>query len=681
MSRAIGIDLGTTNSIASVCIDGKVQIIRSRDHEYFTPSVISYRRPRTADRDGELYVGRAALNYASLAPEDTVFSIKRLIGRTIDDPKVADVSQRYPYRVVASDDGSTGIRVQVGPHMFTPVEISAKILRALVDDAERALGEEVPSAIITVPAYFSEAQRNATAEAGLLAGLDVLKVIDEPTAAAIAFGMDHIDDRHRVLVYDLGGGTFDISVIQMVGANFNVLEIAGDRWLGGDDFDRLIVEQITAWARSRYDVDPSKDRRYLMVAKLAAERAKVALSQGQVTDILIPAAVRAPDGPPLDVDFEFTREAFEKLIRPLVDRSLDQVRAVLTAQSLGPDDITRVLLVGGSTSVPLVHAELERHFGAARVDTSVDPMQSVSIGAAHLAARMYVPDAARPQRQPGAVITLSEVTARGLGIETIGPDGRGDYFSVVIPKGTPYPLEHGLERNYRTTTLGQLRIPVYEGDSAVASRNDVQGNIDIPLPPEVAISSPVVVRFNFDKNRVLTVHVRVVDHDISQEVRLTRAQPRAPDDNWHKPLEAIVRTAEHFLVAHRDLLEPGTLSKLQSDISKARQALVDRNATLGAQISSALHMALMGSGVASTFFLAERAEEWATPSDREVLKQGRRDLREAVQKSDAARIERLNRALQSMIVSLLQLRAQAGSNEATGLLESRNAPARERGRA
>jgi molecular chaperone DnaK len=666
MSRAIGIDLGTTNSVASVLIDGKAQIIRSRDDEYFTPSVVGYWL-----RDKVQLVGRAALNCAALAPEDTIFSIKRLMGVAYDDPNVAELIKRYPYRVLDRDDGSPGVRVKVGPHLLTPVDVSAMVLRALAQDAARALGEEVSGAVITVPAYFTDAQREATRIAGNKAGLAVLKIIDEPTAAAIAFGMDHLDEPHRVLVYDLGGGTFDISVLQMMHGQFEGMVITGDRWFGGDDFDRLIVDTIGEWVQGRYGFDPKGDRRYLMLAKLAAEQAKFKLSEEDGAEITIPYGVRAPDdGTPFDIDLKLTREAFERSIRPHVERSLGLVRKALTEQNLTHDDITRVLLVGGSTQVPLVRQALAAMFGPDKVDVSVDPMQAVAIGAAHMAARLHVPGMAPPRPESVAGFGLTEVTAHGLGIETVDADGRPNCFSVVIPKGTPYPLETGMERSYRTTSVGVLRIPVYEGDNPVASKNELQGIVQVDLPQEVAVSTQVVLRFNYDADRVVTVHVRVCGHDgLTCEKPLQRERAPAPvDDDWSTSLKKVLEVAEHFLASHRELLEPGARAKMQSDISKARQALAENKPSLGSQVANALNMALHGSGVASTIFLSERAEEWGRPSDRDALRQARRNLQEAIEKGDDELKTRLDRWLQAMIMTLLEARGRARTSE--GLLRA-----------
>lgn len=322
MGKSIGIDLGTTNSAAAF-YDREIRILPTRMHEPLTPSVVSYRKSRREGRPGEILVGRAAVGNARLAPKDTIFSIKRLMGRTFDEPKVQEARDRLSYELVESDDADDrGVRVLLNDEPYTPVEISAMILRQIKEDAELALGVEVTHAVITVPAYFEERQRAATREAGLQAGLIVKKIIDEPTAASVAFGIDRDDERHRVLVYDMGGGTFDISLIQMTNKEFQTLAIEGDMWLGGDDFDQEIVDAIIEWIKDKYDgFDPSGDERFLIAAKQEAEKAKIMLSGQEEVDLLIPAVTSAPEVGLMDVDMYITRQEFNGMIQ---NSSLDK---------------------------------------------------------------------------------------------------------------------------------------------------------------------------------------------------------------------------------------------------------------------------------------------------------------------------------------------------------------------
>lgn len=393
--KAIGIDLGTTNSVAAYCELGRrdPRVLATSAGENLTPSVVSLRRSKRSP-DGERLVGRAALNYAPSAPEDTIFSIKRLMGRDFADPAIAQVRKTFNYKVVRGPNEDPRAHVEFGGATRTPIQISAMILGKVKEDAEKFLGEAVTHAVITVPAYFNEGQRAATREAGEQAGLVVKKIIDEPTAAAIAFGVQmQPGDRHRILVYDLGGGTFDISILQMVRDQqgrdqFQVMQIEGDNWLGGDDFDQRIVEKIIRSMKAEYKVDPSGDKKFLLLAKSKAEEVKRALSQAVEADIVIPAAYRTDQGVMVDVEATVTRDEFEGMIRSYVDKSMELVRKALAQQNLTPEDVSDVLLVGGSTLVPLVYQAVENVFGKGKVRRNINPMECVALGASVLAATL-----------------------------------------------------------------------------------------------------------------------------------------------------------------------------------------------------------------------------------------------------------------------------------------------------
>lgn len=695
MGKSIGIDLGTTNSAAAID-EGRVRVLQTRMNEPLTPSVVSYRKSRESSKTGQILVGSVAVNNAVNAPEETVFSIKRLMGRTYDDPKIAEVRDRFPYSILRADDDSQGIRIPLGDLKYSPIDISAMILRQIVQDAERALGDNVTHAVITVPAYFAESQRAATRSAGEQAGLIVKKIIDEPTAAAVAFGVDHLGERHRVLVYDFGGGTFDVSVIQMVNQQFQVLAIGGDNWLGGDDLDREIAAIITAWIKDHHPgCDPSDDKRYIMIAKQAAEKAKIALSGQEEVDIIIPAAARTADGDIIDVDLALSRDRFEASIRRYVDRSMDLVREVLDEQHLTPDDMTAVLMVGGTTAVPLVHHAAASLFGEEKVKHTVDPMQCVALGAGILATRLksvecpqcltenaetaqqcqkcgHALDAARAV----GGISLGEVTARNLGIQAVDREGRHDAFSIIIPKGTPYPLRRPQERVFYTTTDKLIRAPVYEGDHAIATRNELQGVVEFPLPEDVPPSTPVTVEFNYDKDRVLTVTIRVHGRDDLTLTRdLQRDRPRASfepeDDRWREDLEATANAAEYFVSKFGEYMEPAQVKKTEADIAKARRAFAENNAVVGKQVTQALHMTILGSGVASQLFLAERAMDGAEPAQAETLARASKELRDAYRGGDRRRVEQISSALQVSVARLFQERSRlagAESRDYAGLL-------------
>ena len=694
MSKSIGIDLGTTNSVAAID-EGHPRVLPTRMTEALTPSVVSYRKSREEDKPGQILVGRVALNNAVNAPEETIFSVKRLMGRTYDDPKIQEVRDRFPYPILRAEDDSQGIRIPLGGHKYSPVEISRLILTQIVEDAKRALGAEVSHAVITVPAYFSESQRAATREAGEKAGLTVKKIIDEPTAAAVAFGIDHEGERHRVLVYDFGGGTFDVSVIQMVNRQFQVLAIRGDNWLGGDDLDREITNAITDWIKTQTHFDPSSDKRYLMIAKQAAEKAKIALSGQDEVDIVVPAAVRTPDDGFIDVDMVLTRRQFERMIQKYVDRSLAAVRSVLESQQLMSEDITAVLMVGGSTAVPLVHRAVADTFGEEKVRHTLDPMQCVALGAAILAARLKSIECPQCQTENSETaqqcqkcghtlstvqavgeIGLGETTARNLGIQAVDREGHSDAFAIILPKGTPYPLRRPMERTFYTTAEKLIRVPVYEGDDPSASRNELQGVIEHTLPDDVRPNTPVSIQFNYDKDRVLTVTLRVHERDdltVTQE--LQRDRPRASfepeDDHWREELDGTANTADFFIQQFSDFLEPAQVKKTEADIAKARRAYAENNALVGKQVTQALRMTILGSGVASQLFLAERATEGADQKTAETLARAAKELKDAHRSGDRKRVEQISMGLQIAVARLFQERAQQtgqGAQDYDGLL-------------
>jgi molecular chaperone DnaK len=698
MGVAIGIDLGTTNSVAAID-DGKTHTLPTRMNERLTPSVVSFRAARQG-RPGQILVGRAAVNNAANAADQTIFSIKRLMGLAIDDDLVVQASKYYPYTIVGADQpDDRGVRVVLNDQKYTPVEISSMILQQVVEDAKQALGADITHAIITVPAYFNEAQRAATREAGLQAGLKVKRIIDEPTAAAIAFGVDQGQDRHRVLVYDLGGGTFDISVIQMVDQKYEVLEMDGDKWLGGDDFDRQIVNLLIKWVKENYnDFDPSGDKRFLMLAKQNAERAKIALSGQDEFDVIIPAATRTSDGEMVDIEMSVTRTEFEQMIKPMVDRTIELVRGVLARQSLTVDDITTGLLVGGSTAVPLVYNMVAALFSKEKLRRHIDPMECVGIGAAILARRLdgvECPNCQATNPDDGQVcsacgvsltnarsagsIGLGEVTARSLGISVVGSDGRPGTFATIIPKGTPYPLIRPMERIFYTTSERMIRVPVYEGEDRQVSRNELQGMIEFELSHEIEPHTSVSVEFNYDKDRVLTVNIRVHGSDLVHHSALSRdrTQPKLDEERgtWREQLKSNANIAEYFVEEYREYLDSGTATKMTEDVSKARRAYAEQDQVVGPQVSEALAMAILGSGLASNLFLAERVMDGAAPEIAVKLAQAVRELKDAYRRRDRQRVEQISMAMQLAVARLLHERpsqAQLQGRDYDGLLRELN---------
>lgn len=671
MGKSIGIDLGTTNSVVAYYSGGQPLVLRTRD-ETLTPSVVSYSTPHRKKAEGQvgkLVVGRSAVNNARVAPENTIFSIKRLMGRTMDEEKVQAARQRFGYTFVDTGDAQDrDIKVKLHDKVYTPVEISAMILAQLKEDAEKALGEEVTHAVITVPAYFEERQRNATIEAGRLAGLIVKRIIDEPTAAAIAFGFDKPDEKHRVLVYDMGGGTFDVSLVQMIAQKFAGLVIEGDMWLGGDNFDYEIVNEIENWIRTECDFDPSSDKRFRTVAKQEAEKAKIELSRQEEARLIYPAIARSSDGTLLDLDMFITRDEFNKRIQQYVDRSMSLVRKALTDQNLQPDDITRVLMVGGVTATPLVYEAVTRLFGKEKVRRDIDPMHCVAIGASILAARLDTVDcptchAVNTEETKICMkcgkeiaitkVTLIEKTAKSLGIGVI-KDGKPDIYAIIIPKGTKYPLPKAMEHTFLTTAKNTIKLSVYEGEENVASLNERQGDVEYTLPQDIPVGTPVTVSFDYDNSRLLKVTIWVQGYpNLRKEVIVDRsgqlgsATKVKKDRSWREELQRTLNLSRQFIADYRDFVDPGQASKMEVDMQKAEELENTENELEAQRIMKALESVLFSaSGTASLLFLAElltsRIEQ---PKMQHQIRTLVRDLRNAARQNDREQVAKTSNTL------------------------------------
>ena len=345
MGRAIGIDLGTTNTVSAIK-KATVNVLQNSESQDLTPSIVGMYKE-------QVMVGQLASDRALLAPKDTIYSVKRLMGRGFRDEQVQKVRNRYPYEIVEPADGTDDdVGVILHGKQYSPPQISSMILEKIKQDAEMRLGDKVEYAVITVPAYFTEKQKAATRKAGQLAGLKVQKILDEPTAAAIAFGVDNVgpDDAKTILVYDLGGGTFDVSVLTIVGGIFAQLNIEGDMWLGGDDFDHKIMDHVVQHVESVYGIDPRKDARFMIELKKKAEQTKKSLSSMNRTDITIPGLLKNGDGDLIDLELELSRSVFEQMIAPSVAKSVELVRIAIknAGETMTPDQIDHVLLVGGS---------------------------------------------------------------------------------------------------------------------------------------------------------------------------------------------------------------------------------------------------------------------------------------------------------------------------------------------
>ena len=552
--RRIGIDLGTTNSVVTSFVRQSVDVIVSREGHRFVPSMV-------APRPGGALVGhRAKARYP-----DVFFSVKRLIGRRFSDSVVAQVAKNVPYEIVAapSPDGRADeIRVKLGETLMSPVEVSAAILRKIKEDAEVWLREPVTHAVITVPAYFLDAQRAATREAGGMAGLRVSQILDEPVAAALAFGVAQGGEGvRRVLVYDLGGGTFDISLITIIEGAPLVETTEGDVFCGGDDFDFMIMdhvlEVVDGAARTRGAAEKLRaNRKFLGQLKERAEQAKFELGQSTTADVAILGA-RVGREEEIDVEVTIHREDFERWIRPRLEHTIELMHKALTSAQLSPGEIDDVLLVGGSTAIPLVRELLRKEFGADRVRTDVDPVECLAVGAAIQAATVHgivcpsrwcgfvnVDDArwclgtdadgtlclhplehVVPQRICPRCEGRTEETAvqcptcghvfvvvGGKRVRPIGIALPNDRFHVVIPKDTPFPLEDPIYTTLQTTVdnQGVINVDVYEGMNQVASRNEWIGAVEVPLPDGARGPTGLQMRIGLgmDRDGLLTVSAR-----------------------------------------------------------------------------------------------------------------------------------------------------------------------------
>ncbi|MDD5017786.1 MAG: Hsp70 family protein [Eubacteriales bacterium] len=547
MGKIIGIDLGTTNSVlATVGVKG-CRVIQNKEAEQMTRSIVGIYK-------NDYLVGTPALNRWSLAPKDTINSIKRLMGRGVSDPEVEKVKSSYRYEIMEPSDGTRdSVCVKLGGKEFSPVDISAMILKKLKTDAQAALGEEVTHAVITVPAYFSDKQVAATRDAGRKAGLRVMKIIDEPSAAAIAYNLDSGEkDAKVVLVYDLGGGTFDISVLMMTAGTHAILNKEGDMWLGGDDFDKLIVDYLTDYIETEYRIDPKSDDRFMVTLKQEAKKAKEMLSAARAAQILIPGLLHDSSGNMLDIDLEITREYFEKKASPLVKRTVDLAKLAVQNAHLNLEDIDCVLMAGNATCIPLVQHAMEKLFGSEKILRSIHPKYCVAMGAAIVAASapqiecpecgwkndltaekcekcnyMFDLDVRPTKTCPhcshendidaktcsacGEMIPLPpEPTAPfAYGIQTAG-----DVFNVFIQKNDKYPTpeEERKFQEFKTIYQNQrsVSIPVYGGNnSEKASANKKQGEASAMLPPNLPEGAVVRIKLWLDADGAFDISAQL----------------------------------------------------------------------------------------------------------------------------------------------------------------------------
>ncbi len=572
MGKIIGIDLGTTNSCVSVLEGGKPRVIENAEGGRTTPSIVAY------TEDGEILVGQSAKRQAVTNPVNTLFAVKRLIGRRFEDDVVQKDIKMVPYKIVKADNGDAWVEGK-GTKMAPP-QVSAEVLRKMKKTAEEYLGEPVTEAVITVPAYFNDSQRQATKDAGKIAGLEVKRIINEPTAAALAYGMDKAGGDRTVAVYDLGGGTFDISVIEIAEVDgehqFEVLATNGDTFLGGEDFDLRLIEFLAAEFKKDSGIDLHNDPLALQRLKEAAEKAKIELSSSQQTEVNLPYITADATGPKHLV-VKLSRSKLESLVEDLVKRSLEPVKTALADAGLSPSEIQDVILVGGQTRMPLVQTAVAEFFGKeARKD--VNPDEAVAMGASIQGAVLSgdVKD-----------VLLLDVTPLTLGIETMG-----GVATPLIEKNTTIPTKKSQVFSTAEDNQTAVTIHVVQGERKQAGQNKSLGRFDLAdIPPAPRGMPQIEVTFDLDANGILNVSAKDKATGKEQSIRITASGGLSDEDieNMVRDAEANAEADKKFeeLIAARNSCD-GMVHAARKTLEEAGEhATDDEKAAIEAAISEA----------------------------------------------------------------------------------------------